>query len=342
MPGQDTAIRDAHNAAPDGSYARLGDAFLAKEIKIKLEMAVIALLWLAGCPILCSITEDSDYGKPYEGFCGLPSYSISASMTGMYPKILGSIVAPIFAVLVVQRTSGALCSNLKLGWIVRFSPLAVAGAATDDNRKQHQHQDETTRLLATKLWSDIVKIEFLGYFAGACLIVLVAFDAKNFFLTHLIFSQMAFLSLFYQNHLAGKLGDTYSGLFPNWASQHGYRAFYWGMFHFGVMWFMCVFFGTLTDRGRCDMINLLGNASTVKPILSVMLWFNEYAFCFLCIYTQLLQHHEFRLWEFAGAANMPYMAIVSRYSTALTVETLIFGFSDATVLLGTGQKTKTM
>lgn len=337
MPDQDAAIQDALNATPDASYARLGEAFLAKERKIKQEMAVIALLWLVGCPILCSLTQGSDYGKPDEGFCGLPSYSISSSMTGLYPKILGSIMAPLFAVLVVQRTSGALCSNLKLGWIVRFSPLVVT-----DNKQKKNH-DENTRLLAIKLWNDIYQIELLGYLAGACLIILVAFDAKDFLLTHLISSQVAFFCLFRQNHLIGKLGDDYKDLFPNWLPQHGYRIFRWGMIHFGIMWFIFLFYATLENRGRCDILmNLFGNASTMKKkrLLSVLLWFNEYAFCFLCVYTQLLQHYEFRLWEFAGATKMPYMAIVSRYSLWAAVEKLIYGSSDATVLLGGTEQNK--
>jgi hypothetical protein len=239
MPDQDAAIQKGLTPV-SASYARLGEEFLAKERKIKQEMAVIALLWLVGCPILCSLTQGSDYGKPDDQFCGLPSYSISSSMTGLYPKVLGSIMAPLFAVLVVQRTSGALCSNLKLGWIVRFSPLVT-------DKKQKKQHDENTRLLAIKLWNDIYQIELLGYVAGACLIILVAFDAHNFLLTHMVASQVAFFCLLRQNYVIGKLGDDYKDLFPDWSSQYGYRMFRWGMIHFGIMWFIFLFYGTLEN-----------------------------------------------------------------------------------------------
>ena len=113
-----------------------------------MEIAVVALLWLIGCPLLCLIDDDSLYGTPdNEHLCGLISYSVSCSMTGLHPKVLGSIMAPLFAILVVQeRSSSGLCSNLKLGWLVRFSPLVSKDLAARHDEK-----------LALKLWKRIFK-----------------------------------------------------------------------------------------------------------------------------------------------------------------------------------------
>lgn len=327
----------------DASYARLGEALLQRERKIKQEMAAVALLWLVGCPVLCCLSDDSDtlYGAPEEGLCGLVTYSISASMTGHYPKVLGSVMAPLLAVLVVQRTSTGLCSILKLGWLVRFSPLV---------KSENKHlDDENTRSRASKLWHHIAKIEFLGYFAGACLIVLVAFDAQNFLPAHMFFSQLAFFSLFRQNQLVERLGTDFKDLFPNWPSQHANRVFRWGMLHFCFMWFGFVFLATMSGLGRCNDIlhhvdllseKTFGNTTTMRWLVAVAYWFNEYAFVFLFIYVQLLQHFELRLWEFVGATSMPYIGIVSRFSMWGAIEQFMFGASDANVLLGTRKKTK--
>lgn len=317
----------------DPSYYRYGEALLVKKRKVKREMAVVALLWLVGCPILCYFTEESNYGKPDKELCGLTCYSISASMTGQLPKIFGSIMAPLFAKLVVQRTCSGLCAHLKLGWLVRFSPLINGN---------NQHIDEKTRNLASRFWQRILRIEFLGYLTMSNLVLLVALDAKNFMLAHIFFAQLAFFSLLRQNLLIGRLGDDFPDLLPNWPCQRANFMFRWGMLHFGIMCFGFMFFGTLNNRGRCDVIfkciDAFGDPATVRWLFAVLYWFNEYFFVFLCVYVQLLQHYEMQLWEFVGATNMPYTTIVSRYSIGGSIEHLLGRESDDAVLLGMKQK----
>jgi len=323
-------------------YDSLGDAFLEKERKIKQEIAVVSLLWLFGCPVLCLLTDTGTlYGTPDEELCGLLSYSVSSSMTGHYPKVLGSIMAPLFAVLVVQRSSNGLCSNLKLGWMARFSPLV-----------NKEKQDEKTSLLALKLWHHICRIELLGYFAGCCLIALVAFDSKDFILAHIFFAIVAFHSLFKQNRLVGRLGEEFPQLFPDWSYRRATLVFYWGMVHLYAHYFGHFFLGTMKYHGRCNDIGTLVDSVSAKAfvnpetlwwLISMAFWFNEYAFAFMCIYVQLLEHYELRVWEFAGATNMPYMGIVSRFSIRAAVEQLLGRASDANIFLGndTREKAKT-
>ena len=59
--------------------------------------------------------------------------------------------------------------------------------------------------------------------------------------------------------------------------------------------------------------------TTTKFLASVAVWYLEYGFCLCCIYVQLLEHYERRLWDFVtidgGKKNFnPYLAIVSRFS----------------------------
>lgn len=333
----------AFNAA--AAYDRLGEAYLERERKIKQEMAVVSLLWLIGCPVLCvlPITKTGSlYGTPDEQLCGLITYSVSASMTGHYPKVLGSVMAPLFAVLVVQRSSSGLCSNLKLGWLVRFSPLVSGGAGRDEKHKILK-QDEQTSALALRLWRRVEIIEFLGYVAGGFLVALVAFDSKYFLDLHLLFATVAFLSLYQQNRLVGTLGRDFEDVFPNWSCGHAAFVFYWGMVHLCLMYLGFAILGTVQNRDRCDdvlafldsvSVKAFGDPGTMRWLGSVAFWYNEYAFALMSIYVQLLEHYELQLWEFAGAENMPYMGIVSRFSVRATVQRIIGGFSDANVFLG--------
>lgn len=352
--------RSSNAAVADESallLRRLGQYYRERERKIKKEIAVVSLLWLVGCPVLCCFAEaaldgDNDggdqtlYGTPdYQGLCGLLSYSISASMTGQYPKVWGSLLAPLFALLVVQRSSTGLCSNLKLGWMIRYSPLllslsSASAAASKTTTGPHEDDDDekkkATVLIATKLWRHIERIEYLGYLAAVCLVALVAFDAKEFALLHILFATGAFYALLRQNRLVGALSENkdFGSIFHNFTNEHSKKVFNWGMFHIVVMYGLYFFFGTLRHFSRCnDMQEILqtisikwfGNTTTMRWIVSVMFWYNEYAFAFLCIYVQMLEHYEFQLWEFVGAINMPYMAIVSKFSIHSALEQVLGG-----------------
>jgi hypothetical protein len=354
-------------------YAGLGEHLLERERRIKQEIAVVAFLWLAGCPALCLLLRSfsagceggeasSLYGAPDEvGICGLYSYSVSSSMTGTYPKILGSVLAPLFALLVVQRTSSGLCSNLKLGLMVRFSlPLSTTTvsksryASTGGKQEQEQQDEEATApylLLVAKLWKRIERIEQLGYVAAIFLVALVAFDSRDFVILHCFLASAAFFALYQQNWLVGTLGIDYGNdLFPDWSYEHAKFIFYLGMFHLGIMYVGYFTFGFLHGLNKCtDLLSILesmsirmfGNPTTMRWLASVAFWYNEYAFAVLCIYIQLLQHYDLRLWDFAGATNMPYMAIVSRFSIRAAVESVATrGSSDADVFLGVRKSNK--
>jgi len=349
----------SNNAAAEQVFARLCEQYLERYLerqrRIKLEIAVVAFLWLVGCPVLCIYMPGSDtlYNVPNEEFCGLPLYSISASMTGRYPKILGSILAPLFALLVVQRSSCGLCSILKLGWMVRFSPMVTLSNKDESRRaaaaQQQDHQPKTQ--LAVELWNRIERIEFLGYVAAFFLIALVAFDARDFTKLHTFLATIAFFALSKQNRLIGSLEDDFgSELFPNWFSGDAARAFYFGLAHLGVMYVGCTVLGTLSSLDRCNgMLSILestsvkvfDNPTTVSSLASLAFWYTEYAFVALCIYVQLLQHFELRLWQFAGAAHMPYMCIVSRFSICDAVGRMMGGPSNAYAFMGIPKSRKT-
>uniref|UniRef100_A0A7S4JDT6 Uncharacterized protein n=1 Tax=Odontella aurita TaxID=265563 RepID=A0A7S4JDT6_9STRA len=305
--------------------------YLEAQRAIKQEMAAVSLLWLVGCPLLSMMPHSgSDWGKPQRSLCELYAYSVSASMTGLYPKIAGSILAPLFAVFVVQRSSGGLCGLLKLGWIARYSPLLPR-----DESKKTKNQDDAQKMKALKLWNRIEIIEYFGYLAACFLVGLVAFDSQSFLVMHDILATIAFLSLCYQNHLVGKLGADFPDLFPNWYSRHAEKAFQLGMLHFKLMFSVFFIVGPIDRICRCAnlwasteslSLKLFGTREAIKWLLSVALWYNEYAFCFLVIYVQLLEHYELRLWDFAGEMNMPYAAILSRFSFRRLFVAFLEGF----------------
>ena len=181
-------------------YERVAAQFLEEERRIKLEVLIVALVWLVGCPILAVTTSSAGrsseivdktlYGTGDEVMCNLKAFSISASMTGRYPKVWGSIFAPLFAILVIQRSSGALCSLLKLGVLARFSKTNSTVATstkktTTSTQKNIDHQ-------AISLWHRIESIEYLGYLAGCCLVVLVILDSRDFVISHVLISSSAF------------------------------------------------------------------------------------------------------------------------------------------------------
>jgi hypothetical protein len=327
-----------------GEAVSLVGEYVKREHRIKQEIAVVSFLWLIGCPALCLLVPgDTLYGAPEEQLCGLLSYSVSASMTGQYPKVLGSILAPLFGILVVQRSSNGLCSILKLGWMVRFSPL-VSNEGSSSVRK-----DEKTKLLAAELWKRIERIEYLGYFAGGCLVALVALDAKDFPLLHNWFASAGFFALSQQNRLIGTLGHDYPSVFPDWSSGHAKGIFWLGLAHLSVMYILFFVLGTLVHLNRCDdllsilesaSVKFLGDPTSLRWLASILFWYNEYFFAFTCIYVQLLKHYELRLWEFAGAANLPYMGIVSQFSIRATMERLLGGSSDAEIFLGVSKSNK--
>lgn len=264
-------------------------------------------------------------------------------MTGQYPKIWGSVLAPLFAVLVVQRSSCGLCSGLKLGVLSRFSRLL-------DNKEQERLDDKSNdpnlqqeRATALSLWHRIESIEYWGYLAGCFLLALVILDSRDFVLLHCVFATIAFACLYRQNSLVGYyLGLDFQELFPNWTNQRAVTVFRLGKFHLAIMYVGFLFFGTLTNRGRCDdlwdaLSKLFGGLSrtNIQWLVSVLFWSNEYAFAFLWIYVQTLEHFEIELWEFAGAESMSYMSIISRFSVTRAILRLVgYNVSDADAFLG--------
>ena len=308
----------------------LREAYIENERRRKIELAVVGMLWLIGCPVLSVLPATRDgslWGEPDPYLCGLRSYSASASMSGTIPKVYGSIMAPLFAVLVVQRTSNGLCSILKLGWLSKYSPLVPSGT----NEKVASNlllldANKNTYALAVRLWSKIEMIEFLGYVTGGFLIGLVACDSKDFPITHVFFASIAFGALLVQNYMIGGLGEQFPTILSsNWTSRHASRAYWLGFFHNAVLNFLLFgFFGTLRHYDRCDnFLELLDswsmrvyghNAETMRWLAAVGMWYNEYAFGAICIYVQLLEHYETQLWDFVGETNMPYVAILSRFS----------------------------
>ena len=318
---------DASKVRISPKYQRFGEALLQKERRIKLEIAIVSLLWLVGCPLLCQFVDtDSLYGTKTEELCGLVQYSISSSMTGHYSKVLGSISAPLFAVLIVQRSSGGLCSNIKLCTLSRYSRLI--------DKNKHVSEEEVKEAIG--LWNHVVKIELMGYFAGANLIALVVFDSKNFEWMHLLLATIAFFCLGQQNNLIGRLGDTYPLIFPNWHNNLSVKMFYVGIFHLAIMYTGFFFLGTLNDRGRCDIVGrIFGPNATprMQQVASAIFWLNEYAFAFLCISVQLLKHYEFRIWEIVGEEQMPYVTIVSKYSTLDAMDRFIKGRTNESEVL---------
>lgn len=308
-------------------HARLREAFMQGERRHKIEVAVVGILWLMGCPLLSFLPatrSGSLWGTPDEHLCGLYSYSASASMSGLIPKVYGSILAPVFAVLIVQRTSNGLCSILKLGWLSKYSPLVL------DNAKN----EIVPHALALQLWREIETIEYLGYVIGGFLIALVACDSKDFELLHVLFSTIAFMALLAQNYRIGSLGRKFPTIFPSWTSPYAFRLYYLGFFHNSMVFFyMFVFFGTIRHFGRCEVVleflglwseRLLGNTETLRWLASVAVWYNEYAFGVILIYIQLLEHYERQLWGFVEEKSMPYAVILSRFSF-VTVAERIFG-----------------
>lgn len=323
-------------------YERLGASYMEKERAIKRELAVISLLWLVGCPLLCMLPRSgSDWGKPQPTMCNLYAYSISASMTGELPKICGSILAPLFALYVVQRSSGGLCSILKLGWIARYSPLLSKEDRNDE--KQNKLAKDETHKKALKLWKRIEKVEYLGYLAACFLIGLVAFDAQSFLITHDVLATLAFLSLCYQNHFVGALAKDFPDLFPHWYSDRADRIFRGGLLRLKVMFFF-FFIADPVDRYlNCDSLwahtessslKVFGKPEAIRWLASVAFWYIEYAFCFHVIRVQLLEHYELRLWDFAGYSNMPYAAILSRFSFRGAANTIFGRSSEADANLG--------
>lgn len=241
-------------------------------------------------------------------------------MTGHYSKILGSVLTPLFAVLVVQRTSGGLCSHIKLHLLSRYSPLFRDSGSCRSQGDAAATATTTARdaIIARDLWNHIVKIELFGYLAGASLIALVAFDSKNFEWTHNLLASIAFFFLGQQNRMIGHLGQQFPMIFDDWQNPAATVMFYWGFIHLGVMYIGFVFLGTLRDRGHCDMIgNILGpNARpSTAEFASALFWANEYIFAFLCISLQLLTYYEYRIWDIVGEEQMLCASILSKYST---------------------------
>ena len=126
--------------------------------------------------------------------------------------------------------------------------------------------------------------------------------------------------------------------------------FYLGMIHISIMYIFYFVFGTMNHFHRCDdVLSILeaasqrafGNATTMRWIASVAFWYNEYAFAFMSIYVQLLSHYEFRIVEFIGENNMPFMAVVSRFSICESVEHVL-GLSSPSpeVFLGISKESK--
>ena len=332
-------------------YERLGASYLEKERATKRELAVISLLWLVGCPLLCMLPRSgSDWGKPQPEMCNLYAYSISASMTGEFPKIFGSIFAPLFALFVVQRSSGGLCGILKLGWIARYSPLlSISNKEGRNDEKQNKvAKDETaTYKKALKLWKHIEKVEYLGYLAACFLIGLVAFDAQHFLIAHDVLATLAFFSLCYQNHFVGALAKEFPDLFPHWNSDRAERIFRRGLLRLKVMFFF-FFVADPVDRYLCcenlwahtesSSLKLFGKPEAIRWLASVAFWYIEYAFCFHVIRVQLLEHYELRLWDFAGYPNMPYAAILSRFSFRGAANAIFGRSSEADANLLTGRR----
>jgi len=317
-PATNTAI----TTGPSHSR-RLREAYIENERRRKIELAVVGMLWLVGCPVLSFLPatkSGSLWGQPDEYSCNLNSYSASSSMSGTIPKVYGSIMAPLFAVLVVQRSSNGLCSILKLGWLAKYSPLVPGGT----NVKKVSKLDANTYTLALRLWSSIEVIEFLGYVTGGFLIGLVACDSKDFPITHVLFASIAFGALLAQNYIIGRLGEKFPTILSNWTSRHASRAYWLGFFHSAVLYFLLFgFFGPLRQYDRCDdflelldswSVRVFGDTETMRWLASVGMWYNEYAFGAICIYVQLLEHFETQLWDFVGENNMPYVVILSRFS----------------------------
>lgn len=355
----------AANSSPPTTFwttpAELRETYLKRERTRKIEMGAVGFLWLIGCPLLCllpSTRTGSLWGTPDEFFCGLTSYSVSASMTGQYPKVFGSIMAPLFAVLVVQRTSNGLCPVLKLGWLSRFSPLVGATRNDAEISTQKKQEPSTHTSLARDLWKRLENIEALGYLTGSCLVGLVILDSKYFPGTHSTLALISFFSLNRQNLLVGTLGIDYPQLFPTWTTAYGKRFYFIGMFHLILLVVpMFFFFGPMSNQGRCgDVVafmeslssRLFGSTDTLRSILSVAYWYNEYAFGLISIYVQLDSHYEIQLWEWAKQ-NIPYIVILPRFSISNVLERVLSGPSrklDADLLLGldnpevTGQKAK--
>lgn len=295
--------------------AKLRERYLANERKRKAEMVVVCLLWLIGCPILCALPQTNSgttWGKPDEFTSGLPTYSISASMTGHYPKIWGSIFATLFAVLVVQRTSNGLCPALKLGWLRRFSPListAVQSGKWSEPSDPNNNNNPARVAVAREFWKRIERIETFGYIAGSCLVGLVILDSKYFPLQRVVLSQIAFMALYRQDWSVGTLGRDFPELLPTWSSDHGRRLYFLGLAHFVFLMVPIFVLQTLQNSGLCDDLGkvtespserIFGNPYALKNLLSLALWYNEYAFGLICIYVQLLDHYEIQLWDFVG------------------------------------------
>ena len=320
------------------SRRRLREAYIANERIRKIEVTVVGMLWLVGCPLLSYLPQTKTgalWGQPDEYSCGINSYSASSSMSGKIPKVYGSIMAPLFAVLVVQRTSSnGLCSILKLGWLAKYSPLVPSGIT---NEEKVSKLDANTYQLALRLWNSIEVIEYLGYVTGGFLIGLVACDSKDFPILHVLFASIAFGALLLQNYLIGQLGDRFPTILsPNWTSQHANRAYWLGFFHNAVLYFLMFgFFGPLRQYDRCDdllelldtwSVRLFGNIETMRWLASVGMWYNEYAFGAICIYVQLLEHYETQLWDFVGESNMPYVVILSRFSFTKVAKRIVSAF----------------
>lgn len=310
----------------NNTIAKLRERYLENERKRKAELVVVCVLWLIGCPVLCAFSQTNSgtiWGKPDPVTGGLPTYSISASMTGHYPKIWGSIFATLFAVLVVQRTSNGLCPALKLGWLGRFSPLIT-------NRT---HPNDPARVArARELWKRIERIETFGYVAGSCLVGLVILDSKYFPVQHVLLAQIAFMALYRQDWSVGTLGLDFPELLPTWTSERGKRFYYLGIAHFALMMIPIFVLQTLQNSGLLPDFSkvtespserFFGNPNALKNLLSVTIWYNEYAFGLICIYVQLLDHFEIQLWDFVGEKQAPYLEMLPRFAVSEVLERAI-------------------
>jgi len=227
----------------------------SRERRRKLETAFAGFGWLVGCVLLCIHPEfgkDATWGLQSKT-CGMYTYSVSASMTGLYPKLWGSLMVTLFAVLVTQRITNGLCASLKIVWLKQYSGL--------DSAAEPRRKDGPT---AQRLWARIQTIEFLSYASGAALIGLAAFDTKDFPKTHKALATCAFAGLYRMDFKIGMLERDFAPLFPGWSNPTATRVFMFGYYHL-ILVFALIFVSEFAHGAkRCDlMIDPIAHAGSV-------------------------------------------------------------------------------
>eukprot|EP00746_Dinoflagellata_sp_MGD_P139728 gnl/MRDRNA2_/MRDRNA2_73136_c0_seq1.p1 gnl/MRDRNA2_/MRDRNA2_73136_c0~~gnl/MRDRNA2_/MRDRNA2_73136_c0_seq1.p1 ORF type:complete len:397 (+),score=20.15 gnl/MRDRNA2_/MRDRNA2_73136_c0_seq1:141-1331(+) len=239
--------------------------------KIGYEIAFFGLLWIVGCPLLATYgpapsdwhtdhmtsfqreqnkylyphNNDSTWGRP--DLCQLPNWTVSAAMTGRYPKLMASICTTMFALLNMGNFQSC-CQLLRLGWMNKISPSSNVGSTP------------ITRDTALAFWNRICTIERTSYIGPLGLMFLCVFDSKYFDEIHITIALIAFFGLYRTLSLLKGVGDSFPEFFSNLnrannSSVHLVPGFWLcGVTNLVIFLVLEFAIGFIDDGGYCEML----------------------------------------------------------------------------------------